>query len=267
MSGSGPIPPARSTYGRKPTFGALDWSRPALLASLALGLVLAFAALWFFFLRGQEPAATAGTVTSPPATTTVDPDAGGSSEAGATPRTVPDAPAAAGDTRLYALWRARVANDYSAPSNLPTPVAERFACWFGGVTEVDLAEAVQEAEAAAGSTALENRLRIAFQPCIGEDRVGPGANTAVFAAQAAAHRALERRASRDWAGCRKSPGTPPTLAGFRADGLHGPGTYALLDTLAACRGVDAAVSFDGTSDTTDYLFALYLALVDLEGVA
>ena len=33
------------------------------------------------------------------------------------------------------------------------------------------------------------------------------------------------------------------------------------------RGVGRAVSFDGSSDVTDYLFVLYLALADLEGAA
>lgn len=261
---------SRSGSGRRPSFGRVDWSRPAVLAGLAAALVVAAVAIWFFFLRPGGAATPTGPGASDQAATT------GTAQAGVSPSAPPadSAPATGGGSGLdgnsqplYDLWRQRVAPDHPVPDGLDAPLQERFACWFSGAARDDLAEAVREAEAAAGPTALENRLRTVFPLCINDDAVGQGANPAVYAAQAAAHQALSRRAERGWAGCRQAPGSPPDLDAFRADGIRGPGTYAVLDALATCRGMDQAVSFDGSSDVTDYLFVLYLALADLEGAS
>ncbi len=261
---------SRSGFGRRPSFGRVDWSRPGILAGLAAVLVIGALAIWFFFLRPGGAAIPAGAGADHQAATA------GATQTGASPTAAPvdSAPATGegtgldGDAQpLYDLWRQRVAPDHPVPDGLDAPLQERFACWFSGASRDDLAEAVREAEAAAGPTALENRLRTVFPLCINDDAVGQGANPAVYAAQAAAHQALNHRSASGWAGCRQAPGPPPDLAAFRADGIRGPGTYAVLDALATCRGLDQAVSFDGSSDVTDYLFVLYLALADLEGAS
>ena len=267
--------PSRAAFGQRPSFGRIDWSRPGVLAGLAAALLVGVVAIWFFFIRPAGDAAPAGTasdggavasdtVTSADASDTASDTAPLDSGATATG----GGATLSGDAQpLYDLWRDRVAADHPAPGGLDAPLRERFGCWFSGSARDDLAEAVREAEAAAGPTALENRLRTVFPLCIGDDAVGQGANAAVYAAQAAAQQALDRRAARGWAGCRQAPDPAPDLAAFRADGIRGPGTYAVLDALATCRGMGRAVSFDGSSDVTDYLFVLYLALADLEGTA
>ncbi|HMB51982.1 MAG TPA: hypothetical protein VKU40_01610 [Thermoanaerobaculia bacterium] len=216
---------------------------------LALGLL---AGVWWMARAPQGDTAGGGT----------DPVAQGGGAAPDATESPADSTAAdgsgadSGTDPLFAAWSGLAP---SPPAGLAVE-REDFACWFPASTRTSLDALV--ADARGSGTSVENRLADAFGSCVASYAPAGGGNETVFAAQAAARRALTRHAGNGWNGCRTRPSRAPNTARFTVDGLSGPGTHSLLTAYLTCRGVDAAVSFDNGSSAADYLFAVYLALTD-----
>jgi hypothetical protein len=139
--------------------------------------------------------------------------------------------------------------------------AAELSCWYPQPTRDALQRLYGEAKRSRDS--IEGSLRPAFDPCVNDYAPAGGANAAVFAAQAAVHLSLSLAADRGWTSCVAPPSPAPDLGGFVVDGIRGAGTYRLLNTYLACRGIGSAVSFESSSDVTDYLFVTWVALQEL----
>ena len=216
----------------------------AALFAVALGL---FAGVWWMS-RGPAGGAPPDVATPP------------SASDGAARRAAADPPAAgaAAPHRFLAVWQRQVAT--ALPAGIEVG-GDELDCWFPEERRGDLERLT--AGARDSGTSIETPLRSAFPTCTSNYAPGRGASTVVFAAQAAARRALERHAEGDWAGCAARPEPPPDVASFVVDGLAGPGTYRSLNGYLACRGLGAAVAIGNGSHVADYLFVTYLALDEL----